>query len=74
MSDLTGQFLDLPAGRTHCRLDGPADAPVVVFVPGATLSTAGAGGRRAGAGAGGAIRLRPVSSGMVGIANHAGLA
>jgi pimeloyl-ACP methyl ester carboxylesterase len=37
MPDLTDQFLDLPAGRTHYRLDGPADAPVVVFVPGATL-------------------------------------
>ena len=37
MPDLSDQFLDLPAGRTHYRLDGPVGAPVVVFVPGATL-------------------------------------
>ena len=37
MPELTEQFLDLTAGRTHYRLDGPTDGPAVVFVPGATL-------------------------------------
>ncbi|WP_214414277.1 alpha/beta fold hydrolase [Sphaerisporangium fuscum] len=37
MPSLTDQFLGLPSGRTHHRLDGPTDAPLVVFVPGATL-------------------------------------
>lgn len=37
MPSLTEQFLDLPSGRTHYRVDGPPSGPVVVLVPGATL-------------------------------------
>lgn len=37
MPSLTDQFLHLPTGRTHYRIDGPADGPPVVLIPGATL-------------------------------------
>lgn len=37
MPSLTEQFLHLPTGRTHFRVDGPTDGPVVVLIHGATL-------------------------------------
>jgi pimeloyl-ACP methyl ester carboxylesterase len=37
MPRLIDQFLDLPSGRTHHRVDGSPTGPVVVLIPGATL-------------------------------------